>query len=473
VLSYRLHKRRDDYNRFQLPCAGAVDLTVTLRMLHMTKQTRMIYKLSLLYIILSFFILYINRYRNIGVQQFQFISYSSLSVVIYYWGIKKYVLILNPISLFSLFITIIAFSFLRFSSTQSVLGNRTLIVLNIAIIGFLLPFALSKKILLRQSGRTKIGRWWSGRSLHGILFFTSVISFSLTVAFNGSFPFFDSLRGTDSYSTMRLIPFVHYFVMMSAILPAVALLYYRSREIKRSELFISVVSAVFIMLNIQSRQLLLLTFLVFIYALMFDSERTATDKKNNRTIITFIGSFVVLFLLLGEIRVGAADIREYMRAAARIDNFPEISLIEMWFNLYGPQNITTLNEFLSVTPERYDFYYGKNLFRPIVSVLFLDRIGYINYPPALDGNINLATYVWEPYQDFGIIGIAIFSLTIGLVSKTVFESYRERRSIGSVVRVGISSFCILMSSFTNYYYTFFVWFILVISFLLPARKQFG
>lgn len=391
-----------------------------------------------------------------------FLVFLTLGTLILGWGLRKYKRALNPISLYSVFVYSLAFQFLQVSYLQHSLGWETILILSLAIIFFLVPFLMrskAKPLVNLVSRECNVG-------VYRFLFYSAVVTFIIEAFYNQSLPFLNEIQGRSSYGYFVYIPFAHYFVLMAAVLPAIAVYLYKARQIGLGSSIWQGGISLFVVLNSESRQQLLLLFLtvLIVYESFF-----VTRQKANQIAITMIILFSVTFVVLGNLRTGSSDPTRYLVTFAQIKKTAEMNIVEVWFNKYGPENFSHLDTLIE-SLSRSGLQLGKYVLRPVVSVLFLDRIGVVTYDTNLDGFSKLGTYVWELYVDFGLPGLVLLSFLLGFIVKRTYERNIIEPTIGNSVASAALLFCVFMSAFTNYYFTFFIWFVLASSLVLQRRR---
>ena len=182
--------------------------------------------------------------------------------------------------------------------------------------------------------------------------------------------------------------------------------------------------------------------------------------------------FISLFYFIGNVRLNNTKtdfVNDYLKSSANIDK--DVSLLETYLTLYSSINFTTFEILSNKVQVNHHHTYGSFIFKPLVSFFFIDRIGLINYNPEYDGFQKLGTYLYEPFSDFNLLGIVIFNFLIGFLITTIFNSFSQKISPISILFYAIITFCVLMSSFTNFYCTFFIWFSFIFSFFLLNFKK--
>ena len=96
----------------------------------------------------------------------------------------------------------------------------------------------------------------------------------------------------------------------------------------------------------------------------------------------------------------------------------------------------------------------------------------ISINPNLNSFASLGTYAIDPYLDFGIIGIIVMNLFYGVITSLSYRKYLQRNERW-ILPYCLLFFCTIMAAFTNYFNTFFIWFVIIINFLLvnPIKSK--
>jgi oligosaccharide repeat unit polymerase len=300
------------------------------------------------------------------------------------------------------------------------------------------------------------------------LFLIGILFFLLEIKKIGYFPVFNLGSSFDTYadSNENLIPFGHYFVLFIAFYPCLTYIYFKQNFISKLFFIIILIISLFIISNYLSRQNIMLMLLSLFFAYIY--YKNISTKK----IILSILFFITVFYFIGNIRLNnnKSDlVNDYLKTYSNIDK--DVSLLETYLTLYSSKNFTTFQELTNKVQNNKHFTYGSYTFKPVISFFFIDRLGFINYNPEYDGFQKLGTYLYEPFSDFNIFGIIILNLLIGFFLTVVYNIFSKRRSNVSILFYAIMTYCVLMSSFTNFYFTFFIWFSFAFSFLLLNFKN--
>lgn len=381
------------------------------------------------------------------------------SLVCFFFSLRHYQSIINPIGLYSIFIFLWGYSYIPLTMNQQT--NYSLLTEMILLVA----------ILCFMTGALWPGKIWRftlkyfDQSLLSVMFLAMVCSCTLAFLFEvakiGYFPILNLSHQTYGDVIHNLIPFVHYLSLFLCLMPAIAFVYYKNSIIDRNLFILVVLIALFAMLNLLGRQNILLLFISVFFAYGF------FKKISNLTILTVMATGVLLFILLGYLREASADAALVHYALKKYAGITaDTNILETYLGLYASQNYSTLDKISGLAYTNEFWGMGMYTFRPLVSLLFLDRIGLVEYTLQYNGEMQLGTYALEAYLDFKMVGVVVINLVYGRVAAIAYNSYREKRSWFSIISWSLVSFCILMTSFTNYFNQFFVWLAAVFSFFL-------
>lgn len=180
---------------------------------------------------------------------------------IYLLSIKKFNNIINPITLLLPFLFAIIYYQYMISQRQEELSFST----NLAIFLFLFFYILGvfvkfKQSALRLSNDTIIR---SNYFFIKLLFIIGIIIFLIEMYLNGGFPFIMTLYDINIYAEIKYVPIFHYFVMLNTLFPSIFYFYYKNNVISKKLFIIFTIISVFILLNLLSRQIMILGILTF------------------------------------------------------------------------------------------------------------------------------------------------------------------------------------------------------------------
>ncbi len=405
-----------------------------------------------------------KRYLSWGIDienliYFEMISGMSLVVMFLSFNNKKNPI--NPYFLYSIFVFLLGYSFVPLNSNSNLLNRYTLLLLILTVFFFLIGLFCGSKLRLQVvplkiSINSRIFIFWGTLIL-------SVLVFFLECARIGYIPILNVLS-MDVYgdTNANLIPVLHYFVLAANIIPIWAYLLYKHGSISKRKRNIAILISLFIIMNSLSRQMWLLSLICIGFCYMF-IHRIPRWKLLICMLIP-----VFLFLAMGAIRLitkisdGRSNV-EYLRDYSSTQY--DVNLLEAYMGLYSSNNFTKFDTFVCKSDEVNYRGYGVYTLRPVYTLLLLNRFEEFDINPDFDSFTSLATYAIEPYLDFGILGVIILNFIYGFFSAYVYCRY-EKKFYRWIIPWGCIAFCILMGAFTNYFNTFFIWFVITLNFLI-------
>jgi len=378
------------------------------------------------------------------------INFAILSAIVSLYLFKD---IFNPITLYSAFIFFTGYSYITISNKQNIEYSwLTELILFFTIISFLIGCLLNTKVYiikLKHFSKQVV------KILFFLVLFAAIIVFALEIRMLGYVPILNLASGIDVYGETNeaLIPFAHYLVLFMALVPAIAYIYYKQNRLGLYVFYFICAIGFFVIVNFLSRQTIMLLMLSLFYAYIFFNKISLT-----KTI--YIGAIIGgMFILIGNLRAGSSElvggINEFLKAFAGIEK--DVSLLETYFTLYASLNFTILDEIVKAAYDDSRIFLGIYLFKPIVSLTFLDRVGLVYYDVQFDGFKRLGTYALEPFLDYHLVGVVLFNLVIGFVCMNTYRSFKNRKNTQSIINWSLLTFCLIMSPFTNFFVSFFIW----------------
>lgn len=283
---------------------------------------------------------------------------------------------------------------------------------------------------------------------------------------NGGFPFLMTLfHGINIYTEMSYIPVLHYLVMLNALFPAIFYFYYKKNVIAKSKFILFLAISSFILLNLLSRQIMILGILTFFLVYV---------KVNNlnvgRLLFIFVPFVAIFFLLLGTIRFQAINVEvdevAFMKAYSDVPTDLNVNMFDITYNLYTSMNFNTLNEMILNSD---DYMYGLNTFKSLIQLFRIDQAFGISYAEEFNTFGKLATIIGDPYLDFGYLGVALFAFLYGMFVSSVYRKYICSNRLGYTIAWAVVSYIMMMSVFANYFNVLFMWICLFLAFSLNYR----
>ncbi|HDM8227003.1 TPA: oligosaccharide repeat unit polymerase [Vibrio campbellii] len=377
--------------------------------------------------------------------------------------------ILNPISL--LFPFVLSFYYYQFmlSFKQEYLSFETIFVIFSFIISYVIAYIVvlfNKKLILKEIRLDE--KEYVSKVYLNFIFIFSVSIFLFECYMTGGFPFIIALfYRTNIYADMYHLPIAHYFVMLAAIVPC---LYYHllvKGQISRLRFYFTSAISFFILLNIMSRQILIMSAIFFFMTYVYENR-----LNMNKYIIRFGLGIACLFMILGFVRIQSIndDVSqlEYLKVYAQIPKEKDVTSFDVTFNLYTSQNLNTLNDIISKSDT---LGLGMYLFQPIIKIFKYDQAFDLNYPNELDSFVRLGTIIADPYLDFNILGVVFFGFIYGLINTFIYVKFNSFPSLKYTLLWSLVSFVMLMSVFTNFYNVLFTWIVFFISISIVKNRR--
>lgn len=416
--------------------------------------------------------LLVNRYINIGIAHDQvmyfaiYFCYATFALILSGLRFKG---IINPISIFVPFLYLLSYSFLRLSAEQVNYSGRTFFIINSSIVLYLLFASLnypSKPVkLLSLNNSFK-------RKLLYFIAFMAFLTFIVECLVFGYIPILN-LTNSDVYgeTNEKLVPFLHYFILLNPLLPTWAYIYKKERIISKKDFRLILFLSVFILLNYLSKQLYLL------FGLSLFVAYTFYNNLNVRSLVKALATMLLILGLVGFLRLDSdlnMSANQFYRTIAGIDN-EEVSITEAVFVEYSSKRFSVLDQMITYSDKISFLGYGMYTFRPLTSFLLLEKMGYIQRIGELNSERRVGTFLIDPYLDFGIFGVIIMNAFYGYIAVRYYNQFRKKYP-EAAVKFTIIIFCILMGMFVNYFNSMLIWLGFIINKILlgglkPQKKE--
>lgn len=367
-----------------------------------------------------------------------------------YFSLNKYKLLMNPITL--LLPLCLAYLYYGFMLSDRQVELR--IEVQASFYLFILFYTLGTLFPLKIASQYSMSISRNKRLFADLVFVAGLITFLIESILNGGFPLLITvISRQDIYSELLFIPVLHYLVMIIAIIPSVYYYFYKYKKISKSYLYIISFVSFFVILNTLSRQLII--FGVLSYFVVYIKLNNITSTKFFLKLLLSTG---ILFFLVGQLRLLAQkkDISalDYLKAFSGVPERLNVNTFDVTFNLYTSLNFNTLNDFY-VNAET--FYYGLYTLKPVLVLLHYDEAFSFRYRPDLDGFTRLGTVISDPYLDFGIPGVILFSFFYGAILSGAFISHVKSENLGHSLIWATLSYAMVMSVFANFFNVLFIW----------------
>jgi oligosaccharide repeat unit polymerase len=428
----------------------------------MNKQVFKLLSIVLILIIVD--VLLCIRYHSWGSGLGELIPFISLVVIaeaLTVYSFYQFKQIINPFSVYSLFIYIAGFSFLRISDKQESYSPTFVGILTCSIIFFILGGYLAQKSAT-LSLRNRIPKLSIRLSLLFLIavFLMGIFVFILEIRQLGYLPLMNLGVGSvyNDLNENEVTP-LHNFIVLNSVLPAIFFIIYKKKGISFWWFLSLSLVCGFIILNFFSRQIIMLFFFSLIIAVSYYKKVPVF-----KLLLVGIGT-IVLFIGLGALRDNSTDSADSNTINDFLKEYNAISkptnILETYLSLYGAVNFSTANKLTDLAIHDRYLSYGAYTLRPLITVLPIDKSSI--YPAAYSSYAMLGTYVVDPFLDFRWFGVIFLNSAYGFFSMNSFKNYLAHKDEYYIVEWSIFMFCLFMCSFTNFFHMFFVLFFLIVN----------
>lgn len=429
----------------------------------------MIQKAKLTLIFLSILLVY---YFSMLAQEHSYTFFMTTALLVLYFMLMVLIdsEIVNPISI--LFPFILGFYYYQFmlSDKQTELVDSSIYALFLFIIFYLCGsfLALIKKDFF--IGNTNLKHDFKSVYVAEVIFYIGVSIFIIECLATGGFPFFIALfYKVNIYDKMVYLPVLHYFVMLTAIFPSVFYFLYKSNRVSLRKFVVISCIVVFILLNIMSRQIFILS-IVFTFFTYIKVNGVSANKYILKLSL-FAG---VLFLVLGFVRIQSinSDVSQlvYLKVVSEVPIESDANTFDVTFNLYATQNIETFNDMVKKV-DIYGHGFGKYTLQSLFKLLKFDELFGVEYIVELDSFSRLGSIVADPYLDFGLVGVLFFGFLYGFFNSLIFLKAKYVGSIRYTFCWAMVCYIMIMSVFTNFYNVLFSWLIFLFVYFITLKAE--
>lgn len=390
-----------------------------------------------------------------------FLFFLILSEALILYSIYAFKELINPFSVYGIFIYITGFSFLIISDRQHAYSPLFIGIILLSIASFIAGGMAAHKTKM-LTFRNIIPALSPRLSFAFLLFLllAGIGVFVMEIRQLGYLPVLNLGNAAlyDELNQNQVTP-LHNFIVLCSVLPAMFYITYK-RGLIPFWVFLacSFVSA-FIIVNFFSRQIIVLFFFSMLIGVSYYRKIPVLKLLSIATLC------VILFIILGQLRGGSAEestvasVNDFLKQYSGIDK--PSNIFETYLSLYGGLNFTTGNNIAEVAVQDNYLGYGAYALRPVVGVLPVNTEAI--YPMKYSAYSLLGTYMLDPFLDFRWFGVIIFNFLYGFLAMNSFKNYLNRRSPYYIVEWSLFVFCVFMCSFTNYFNLFFVAFFFIIN----------
>lgn len=427
-------------------------------------RTKNIILLSLIGLFIIADILLFNRYSSwdsdMG-ELLPFLGFSIVAEAAVIYSMYIYEQLINPFSIYAVFIYTAGFSFIRISSKQQPYEPTFVLLLIVSITCFIAGGLIASKTF--KFSLKNLYPPLSPRLSFYFLILVLVVGmgvFVMEIRQLGYLPVLN-LGNAAVYNDLNeneVTP-LHNFIVLNAVLPAMFFINYKKGNISFLLFLGLTVISTFIILNFFSRQIIILFFFSMLIAVNYYRSIPIF-----RLLVIGAGCLVV-FIVLGQLRNSSEDdkketsINDFLKEYNGVNK--PTNLLETYLSLYGGVNFSTASKITEQAAHDEYLAYGAYSIRPLITILPVNKNAI--YPPTYSSYTQLGTYLTDPYLDFRWVGAIILNLLYGYLSMNSFKNYLSRKGEYYIVEWSLFIFCIFMCSFTNFFHMFFVVFFFIIN----------
>lgn len=377
------------------------------------------------------------------------------------FSIIRFNQLINPFTIYSVFIYIAGFSFLTISDRQSAYDTSFTIVILISIASFIIggfvamkTYKFSFKSYMRPlSPRVSL-------AFLLLLFVAGIAVFMMEVRQLGYLPIL-SLGNAEMYQELNeneVTP-LHNLIVLNSVLPAMFYVLFKRKTIRFWQFVLLSLVCSFIILNFFSRQIIVLFFFSMLIA--YSYYKTIPMFK----LLSIGTACILIFIILGKLRGSGTEAANSMSVNDFLKDYGDITkptnIIETYLSLYGAVNFSTGNQIVHESQRDEYISYGVYTARPVITLLPLDKA--VIYPLQYSSYTRLGTYLVDPFLDFRWIGVIGLNFLYGLFSMNSFKNYAAKKGEYYIVEWSLFIFCIFMCAFTNFFHMFFVAFFFIVN----------
>lgn len=390
-----------------------------------------------------------------------FLGFTILAEVLLLYSIYEFKELINPFSVYSVFIYTAGFSFLIISDRQQSYSTGFIGIILLSIAGFIaggLAAQRTKKLTFRNILPRLSPRLSFAFLL--LLLALGLAVFVMEIRQLGYLPVLN-LGNTAVYDDLNqnAVTPLHNFIVLGSVLPAMFYISYKRGLIPFWVFLACSLLCCFIILNFFSRQIIVLFFFSMLLAISY--YRKIPFLK----LMSIAAGCVIIFIILGQLRGGGADeatlsmVNDFLKQYAGIHK--PSNIFETYLSLYGCLNFST-GDAIATAAVRDDYVsFGMYALRPVIGVLPVNAEAI--YPMKYSAYSLLGTYMVDPFLDFRWAGVIGFNFLYGFLCMNSFKNFLGKRSPYYIVEWSLFVFCVFMCSFTNYFNLFFIAFFFLIN----------
>ncbi len=335
------------------------------------------------------------------------------------------------------FICLSLYSF-YLSNLQQVLSNRTLLTLFIFLIAYNIPVFLSyyaRPIVVHKSQINYV----LTKKRQNIICLCAIAFLIIEIIYSGGIPLIWKLTGSDkTYFDFGIPSFNGVFYGVVILMGAYSL--FKKGPYK----FIYIGIALLII----SRQIIIS---IAIEGVIF-KLLTLKNKPKHLGLLLIAGIVVIIlgFSVMGNFRTGEQDFLDVAKFKPEYDWIP-VSF--KWIYSYLCFSFSNFNNLVSMTDGAVNF--GSSVFNDLLPTILANKLGIAENFKAnylVSPNFTVSTFLPSLYLDFGLPGIFLFCLTIGIIIQRVYYRTKNYKNDVNCLAYAILGHNVLLMFFNNMFF---------------------
>lgn len=276
-----------------------------------------------------------------------------------------------------------------------------------------------------------------------------------------------SFSKTPTYDLFHVTG-LHYFTVSCMFTHALTLIYflqYRQSAItqKKPLLIANIISISIPIMCVSKFQFLLTILLPVIIFLQMTGDIYTIDWKRWMPRILGVCAAVAVILIALVMRRNYQS--GYLESIFEMKN-PDMPMLLQYIYIYVANNFDNFN---CLTIQLPAHSMGMKMLFPIFALTGLKFVfpQLINYPNFVTKTeLTTLTIIYDAYYDFGLIGVLIFGLLLGIACEEMNRWSNQRKSPFAQLFYGLTAICIMLSFFSTWFSNPTIWFYYTAALLL-------
>ncbi|MDO4488876.1 MAG: O-antigen polymerase [Eubacteriales bacterium] len=409
-------------------------------------------------------------------------------ILMYAYEVRLNGKLLSPSAVLNLsWVSCIGISLLKLSFLQTDWELKTYVCFYLFLVLFKLSYAFHKTKRDYSLRTERTGRLFTRKTyLYVITVLTalSYIAFLVEASVLRYVPLF-TVDTPHAYSYFH-VSGVHYFTVLCVLVPGLIVNYLIAfyREITTGEkvyaAFLFALNLILPVLLVSRFQLVFAVFLAAISLVLNFSDRIKSLLKPKYVLLAVL-SVAMLLAVYVFITIERAHSVEYLNGIFEMKN-PETPIWITQPYIYIANNFDNFNCMISEIGEHS---FGLKQLFPVFALtglkfLFPDLLSFPLF--VTKEELTTVTILYDAYYDFGIIGVIVFAILLGILCKTVYTMAENvKGNLGPIVKLICAQLIgyIVLAFFTTWFSNPTTWFYLgicvaiIVAVMLFNRKRYG